>query len=154
MQPMLFLVTYKQHIYFLLPFLIILCITYCLTVFLITLPCSPPLRISLYFLPRLSDASVPWTPLKKKLLNHLIWFYILSVKTALPARFQILKLPALTTTSCIFHLHTGNTKDASPDSGCQHVQKFLYHCRNVPIAALLCFCWSCLIWYCKIWRKH
>lgn len=69
---LLFLVTYKQHIYFLLPFLIILCITYCLTVFLITLPCSPPLRISLYFLPRLSDASVPWTPLKKKLLNHLI----------------------------------------------------------------------------------
>lgn len=93
---MLFLFAYKQHIYFLLPILMVLCITYLSPCF----PHYPPLGTFLYFLPHYQMPQFHF----KKLLNHLPWPYTSSVKTALPIRSQILKFSALITTSCLFCL--------------------------------------------------
>lgn len=55
---------------------------------------------------------------------------------------------------CFFSVLPGDTKNATPHCGCQHVQEFLHHSGNVLTASLLCFCWSSFIWYSEIWREH
>lgn len=53
-----------------------------------------------------------------------------------------------------FSVLPGDTENATPDCGCQHVQEFLHHSGNVLAAPLLRFCWSGFIWYSEIWREH
>ena len=87
------------------------------------------------------------------LLTYVCEEFVVKMATAITL-LSLFSLLSWMTLWIAFSVLPGDTENATPDCGCQHVQEFLHHSGNVLTAPLLCFCWSGFIWYSEIRREH